>query len=430
MDLLMESFSVKDARLGSKTRLSGGSLEIADDLLRSHLLEDPVFEDVGIEIVEPGEDARIVHVIDVLEPRIKTTGEIAYAGTASPVFQLGQGTTRALKNIAVITTCEFPLRRHGGLDVVRDGLLDMTGPAAGFTPFSKTINLVCSLKLKPDLDEDQYENAVRLAGVKAARFIGEAARDLEPEQSRLYSLAQKKKDLPKIALLYQVHAVGLNLNSFFYGMPFNDKLPILLHPNEILDGAIVDGNWSHPAVKTPTWYHTNNRLIDELYKQHGENIDFVGVVFYRGRFEEMQGKARCANQVVKSAQMLGTEGAIVTWEGAGNAFIETMLIVKGCEQAGIKTTLLTFEMGGTEGVDEPLFYSEIEANAIVSSGSYERPIVLPPVSRVVGGDKFQVSPEVGGVYLDAKGEIALPDGLHIFCAANEYGLTSHSCADY
>ncbi len=63
----------------------------------------------------------------------------------------------ALKNFTVITTCEFPLRRHGGLDVVRDGLLDMIGPAAGFTPFSKTINLVCSLKLKPDLDEDQYE---------------------------------------------------------------------------------------------------------------------------------------------------------------------------------------------------------------------------------------------------------------------------------
>ncbi len=430
MDLLMESFTVKDAYMGSKTRLGGGALEIAGAMLRSHILEDPIFEDVKFDIVKPGENARIVHVIDVLEPRIKTTGEVPYAGTGAPVFQLGQGTTRALKNFTVITTCEFPLRRHGGLDVVRDGLLDMIGPAAGFTPFSKTINLVCSLKLKPDLDEDQYEYAVRLAGVKAARFIGEAARDLEPEQTRKYSLEQHKKGLPKVALLYQVHAVGLNLNSYLYGMPFNDKLPILLHPNEILDGAVVDGNWSHPAVKTPTWYHTNSRLIEELYQQHGKTVDFVGVVFYRGRFEEMQGKARCANQVVKSARMLGAEGAIITWEGAGNAFIETMLIVKGCEKAGIKTTLLTFEMGGTEGVDEPLFYSEVEANAIVSSGSYERPIVLPPVSRVAGGDKFQVSPEVGGVYLDAKGEISLPDGLHIFCAANEYGFTSRSCADY
>jgi sarcosine reductase len=430
MKLEIQTCKVTDASFGPKTCLCGGKLELSAEALKSHLLEDPIFEDAWIELVKPGEDTRIIHVADVLEPRLKLAGGTAYAGTAAPVSKLGWGITRAMEGVTVMTSCQFPLRRHGGLNVVRDAALDMSGPASGLTPFSGKINIVCCLKLKPDLDEDQYEESVRLAGAKAARFVGEAMRDAEPSENRTFTLEGAKPDLPNVALLYQVHAVGLNLNSFFYGMPFSGLLPILVHPNEILDGALVDGNWSHPAVKTPTWFHTNSRLVHELYDRHGKTLNFVGFVLYRGRFEEMQGKARCANQVVNTAQMLHADGAVVSWEGAGNAFIETMLVVKGCEQAGIKAALLTFEHGGLNGVDEPLFYSEAEANAIVSSGTYEREIVLPPVSRVVGGDLFVINPEEGGIPLDAKGAIELHDRLQLYCAANEYGFTKNSCADY
>jgi hypothetical protein len=48
----------------------------------------------------------------------------------------------------------------------------------------------------------------------------------------------------------------------------------------------------------------------------------------------------------------------------------------------------------------------------------------------VGGETFVINPEGGGIPLDAKGAIELHDRLQLYCAANEYGFTKNSCADY
>jgi len=430
MKLEMSNFKITQIKFTNKTCLSQGVLEINREELVTHLLEDKTFAEAGIEIVYPGENARIVHVIDAVEPRLKDGNVAPYAGVASPIGQLGEGSTSRMEGVAVLTSCEFPLTRHGGLNIVRDSVLDMVGPGGPITPFSTTINVVCTLKLQPGMDEDQYEQSVRIASIRAARYIGEAMRGQMPDSITPYSLGGAKDGLPNVAYLYQVHSVGLNLSSFFYNMRFDNLLPIIVHPNEILDGAVVDGNWSHPNVKTPTWFHTNNPLIRELYQRHGKSLNFVGVVLFRGRFEEMEGKKRCANQVAASAQLLKANGVVASWEGDGNAFIETMLSLKACEEKGIKTALMTFEHGGAEGVDDPLFYSESAADAIVSLGSWDPPITLPPVERVVGGDYLRISPEQGGIYLPAKDEIILVDRLEYFTAANEFGFSKLSCDEY
>jgi hypothetical protein len=68
------------------------------------------------------------------------------------------------------------------------------------------------------------------------------------------------------------------------------------------------------------------RLASHGYQQRCyKDLYFVGIVLYRGCFEEMQGE-RCANQVAKIAHMFGADGATVSWEGAGNAF------TRGCGQ--------------------------------------------------------------------------------------------------
>ena len=430
MKLDIGSFRVRQIELGGKTSLDNGKLIVNAKELIGILAEDKVFADVKLGIVHPNENARIIHVLDAVEPRLKVGKGVAYAGTAAPVSQLGEGLTYRMDGVAVLTSCEFPLIRHGGLNIVRDSVMDMVGPAGPITPFSSTINLVCELKLQAGLDEDQYENSVRLAGVRAARYLGEAMRDHKPDWVKSYSLEPVNKDLPNVACAYQVHSVGLNLSSFFYNMRFDNLLPIIVHPNEIIDGALVDGNWSHPCVKTPTYFHTNNPLLHELYSRHGKSLNFTGVVLYRGRFEEMEGKKRCSNQVAKSLAMLKADGVVAQWEGAGNAFIETMLMLKACEERGIKTALMTFEHGGAEGIDDPLFYSESEVNAIVSTGSMDPPITLPPVERVVGGETLRLKPEEGGVYIPAQGEIKLVDRLELFCGANEHGFSNLSCAEF
>lgn len=430
MRLEMGIFKIRQVKFGRETRLKDGMLEINREGLIDHLMEDKVFAEAGVELVYPGDNTRIVHVIDAVEPRLKPGKVAAYAGVDSPVGQLGAGTTCRMEGIAVLTSCQFPLTRHGGLNIVRDSVLDMVGPGGPITPFSRTINVVCTLKLQPGLDEDQYEQSVRIAGVKATRFLGEAMRGREPDERELLTLEEAQDRLPNVAYICQVHSVGLNLSSFFYNMRFDNLLPIVVHPNEILDGALVDGNWSHPCVKIPTWFHTNNPVIRELYQRHGKSLNFLGVVLFRGRFEEMEGKKRCAHQVATSVKLLGADGAVATWEGDGNAFIETMLALKACEERGIKTVLMTFEHGGADGTDEPLFYSEPEVDAIVSLGSWDPPITLPPVERVVGGEDLRIRPEQGGVYLPAKDEIRLVDRLEYFTAANELGFSKLSCDEY
>ena len=430
MRLEMGTFKIKQIIFSDKTCLNNGVLEINREELINFLLEDKTFSEAGIEIVCPGENARIVHVIDAVEPRFKDGDTAPYAGVDSPVGQLGDGVTYRMEDVAVLTSCEFPLTRHGGLNIVRDSVLDMGGPAGPITPFSSTINVVCTLKLQPGMDEDRYEQSVRTAGIRAARYLGNVLRGQVPDSITPYTLEGAKEGLPRVAYLYQVHSVGLNLSSFFYNMRFDNLLPVIVHPNEILDGAVVDGNWSHPNVKTPTWFHTNNPVIRELYQRHGKSLNFVGVVLFRGRFEEMEGKKRCANLAAASAQLLNTNGVVASWEGDGNAFIETMLSLKACEEKGIKTALMTFEHGGAEGDDDPLFYSEPEVDAIVSLGSWDPPITLPPVDRVVGGDYLRISPEQGGIYLPAKDEIKLVDRLEYFTAANEFGFSKLSCDEY
>jgi hypothetical protein len=63
---------------------------------------------------------------------------------------------------------------------------------------------------------------------------------------------------------------------------------------------------------------------------------------------------------------------------------EVMLTIRACEQRGIKTTLVSYEYGGKDGVDSPLLYYVPEANAVVSTGSRDRWIELPEAEKIVG----------------------------------------------
>ena len=51
-----------------------------------------------------------------------------------------------------------------------------------------------------------------------------------------------------------------------------------MYPTEIMDGAIVSGNCVAPCDKVTTYHHFHNPVIDECYKHHGKDINFMGVI--------------------------------------------------------------------------------------------------------------------------------------------------------
>ncbi|MBI2976232.1 MAG: hypothetical protein HYY33_04720 [Chloroflexi bacterium] len=155
-----------------------------------------------------------------------------------------------------------------------------------------------------------------------------------------------------------------------------------------MDGAIVSGVYVYASFKNPTYVHLNNPVIWELQTRHGKDLNFVGVILNRGHNYTQFEKERSSYWAAKLAGFLEADGVILTAEGGGNSAIDMMLACKYLEQAGIKTTVMSYENPGPNGRDFPLFYTVPEADAVVSLGMAEGMIRLPEMARAIGDDRL------------------------------------------
>ncbi len=145
-----------------------------------------------------------------------------------------------------------------------------------------------------------------------------------------------------------------------------------------------------------------------MYAEHGRTLNFAGVILQRIRFETAHGKEVGAQNAARLAQAMGADGALVTWIGGGNAFVDVMLTVSACEQRGVKTTLVTYENGGKHGIESPLLFYTPEASAIVSTGSLDRPVTLPAVKKIMGPySDIKVLPAPGAARTPARDALEL-----------------------
>ena len=77
----------------------------------------------------------------------------------------------------------------------QEGIIDMTGPGADYTPFSKTLNLVMVCEPVEGIKQHEYEKAVRFAGFRVAAYIGELARELTPDETKVYETCGIKEGI-------------------------------------------------------------------------------------------------------------------------------------------------------------------------------------------------------------------------------------------
>ena len=103
MRLEMATFDVKDIVFSDKNALVDGILHIHKGQLLEYLTDNSPFYSLEIGICRPGESVRIVHPLDVVEPRTKTSshGQI-FPGLLGPSTGAGEGRTIRLNGIAVI----------------------------------------------------------------------------------------------------------------------------------------------------------------------------------------------------------------------------------------------------------------------------------------------------------------------------------------
>ncbi|NLX62109.1 MAG: beta-aspartyl-peptidase [Tissierellia bacterium] len=380
MKLELRKIYVKDIVFSDKTYTDSGVLYINKEEISKLILEDERLQEVAIDIAKPGDSTRIIPVKDVIEPRAKLKGD-AFPGTDGKLDEVGRGVTYALKGCAVVTT--------GPIVGFQEGIIDMSGPLAKYTPFSKLNNLVLNIKKKESVSPHEHEEAIRLAGIKVAHYIARQCIEARFDEAEIFQwkdLSVKLKeypDLPKVVYVYQCISQGLLHDTYFYGRDSKEMLPTLINPLEVFDGALVSGNCVSAGSKTTTYHHQNNAIIKECFKRHGKEINFIGVVL-SPMTTVLDDKYRNSILTSRIVEMLGADGVIQSQEGFGNPTTDLMMICKRLENKGIKTVLISNEDAGVDGKSEPLPDGTKEADAIVSTGNSNATLRIPPMDKVLG----------------------------------------------
>jgi glycine reductase complex component B subunit alpha and beta len=385
MKLRLESSRVTALAFGSQTAFGDGTLTINPEEIRSLAGDDTCIADVQVELVSPGEETRIIHVLDALEPRLKVGGDtVVFPGFLGPARTVGAGMTRRFSGLAVLESAQLP-EPTGGILEVNEGIIDMSGPGAPLCACSNTHNVVLLFTPQPGVTNQAFEAAFRLGALRASRRLAERTLDAAaPDEIEEFELGDADPDLPRVAYVDQVQQQGFLVQTFLYGQPVESLVPTVLHPNEYFDGAVVSGNY-RSMMKVPTWLRLNHPVIHELYRHHRRDLNFVGVIFCRGHHGDHQSKERNGYMVANVARLLGAQGAVMTLEGTGNTWVDFMQSVRALERAGIRTVQIVHELGGAEGKDWPIVDYTPEADAIVTGGGADRQFHLPAMKRVVGG---------------------------------------------
>ncbi|PIE97795.1 MAG: beta-aspartyl-peptidase [Treponema sp.] len=394
MKLDLGIIPIDDIKFSGKTGVNGTCLEVNTAELEALIKEDPLVESVSFHIAKPGDSTRIIPVKDVIEPRCKVEGSgVCFPGIFSGEEDtVGDGKTIVLRGAAVVTT--------GTVVGFQEGIIDMSGPAAQYTPFSKTYNLVVDCKVKDDVNKAVKERTLRYMGLRTARYLAEAAKDVKPTETETYETlgpieqAAKYPNLPKVGYVYMLQSQGLLHDTYYYGVDVKQIVPTVMYPTEAMDGAIVSGNCVSACDKNPTYIHQNSPIIHELYKRHGKDFNFMGVIITNENVT-LSDKQRSSSLTAKIAEMWGFDAVIVSEEGFGNPDADLIMNCKKLTAKGFKTILVTDEYAGQDGASQSLADAHKTADAVVSNGNANEVINLPAMDNVIG-DSLQANIIAGG----------------------------------
>ena len=391
--LEMGHIYIKDIQFAAESKIEDGILYVNKEAVEAVALEDEHIKSVSFDIARPGESVRITPVKDVIEPRVKVEGRGGvFPGVINKVDTVGEGKTYALKGMAVVTA--------GKIVGFQEGIIDMSGPGAEYTPFSKLNNLVVVCEPVEGIKQHEYEKAVRLAGFRVAVYLGELARELTPDETKVYETygimegKEKFPNLPRVAYVQMLQSQGLLHDTYVYGVDAKRTLSTIMNPTEVMDGAIVSGNCVSACDKNPTYVHENNPVVHDLFEEHGKTINFVCQIITNENVY-LADKQRSSDWTAKLCKLLDLDGVIVSQEGFGNPDTDLMMNCKKVERAGTKVCLITDEFPGKDGKSASLADTCEEATALASCGQGNATLMFPAMDRVIGTQEF-IESQIGG----------------------------------
>lgn len=437
MRLVLDDFPVENIVPGPRTSYAAGVLTINLAEMAALVKQDARIAGAALEIVHPGEQTRIVGVRDVVEPRAKVDGGSDFPGALGPLQYAGEGRTNRLSKMAVVTCAKYATSLITGTGAPSAAILDMWGPGAAVTPYGSTHNIVLLLELEGGLPEYDVHVVIQLAELRLARALARTTIGLIPDHSEAFELTPVPASLPRVAYLLGYRTTPWNPHPGItvYGLPIKESLATLLHPNEILDGAVITDTRKGWATVPRTWEYQNHPVITGLYREHGKRVNFLGVIFQRIQFQTYMGKEVGAMLAARFAKTLGAQGVIITRENpSGSGLIDSVLTVQACEKIGVKAVFVTPEYGGKGGDELPLLFTVGEMDAVTSTGSFERRLDLPAPKKVIGPGKTDTLLDLDlapGRAAGSAWEALSPDGWYAIASGVDWwGGGRLSCEEY
>jgi Glycine/sarcosine/betaine reductase component B subunits len=386
-DLEIATFAVDEVVVGTQTGREANTLVVSPSQLAVGAGE-PALAEATVEVVRPGDPVRISNVLDAVLPSVvhddpgaTFPGVLGLAGdlATAPNATAG-GRIDRLGGVAVLPVCDWRAAGYAGPEELPDAFVDMAGPGASRSPFGSTSNVVLRFVPAAGAPVDEVDLAIRRCTLRVARDL--AASGLTQEADDVRSLAwpppAADADLPAVALILQVASEGPLTDTFLDGAALTDLAPTAIDPRRVMAGNLTNGAYDWAAVRNVTSVYQQATLLRELWESHGERLRFVGVVLAPGYLDTAAQKQAAAASSAELVRDLGADGAICTTFSSGNSHTDTMLTIRACEAAGIRTTGLVCETNGGLTDHVP------EADCLVSTGNEDELVEAWSPSRVIG----------------------------------------------
>jgi glycine reductase len=388
MQLTLANHPITDLQFGAPARLDGTVLIVDADSLRRVILEDAAFVGVHFEIARPGEPCRAGPIFDILEPRAKATGSGAdFPGILAPATTAGIGMTHVLRGAAVSVLAEI------SPDLTRSAtgrVLEMSGAPAKASDYANLHHVLVVPQTRPELSRQAIEKAYRIAGIRLAVALARTACNQAPDSVHQFDAVGPaetgREGLPRVAYVGQIFSRQRKPEvdePILYGANTDGMLPVVLHPDEWLDGAIVPSLHSWFGG-TDTYFYQNHPIILDLYRRHhAREINFVGTIATIAGADNFDRERHCQAAANLVKWNLHAEGAVLSKYGGGLPHADLAETARLLENMGIRTAVMVSDVSRDRRVESALLFNVPEVDAIVYNGGNGMCWELPRLDQVI-----------------------------------------------
>jgi sarcosine reductase len=406
MQLTLAQHPITDLQFGASACLEGTVLIVDAAELRRLVLEDDSIVSIDFDIVRPGEACRAGPIFDVIEPRAKAPGSGSdFPGILAAPITAGVGTTHVLQGAAVSVLAEI------SPDLTRSAtgrVLEMSGAAAEASDYAALAHLLVIPHTKSGLARQAVEKVYRVAGIKIAVALARLALNHTPATLQTFEpvtpASKTREGQPRVAYVGQIFSRQRKPavdEPILYGANTDGMLPVMLHPDEWLDGAIVPSLHSWFGG-TETYFYQNHPIILDLYRRHhAREINFVGTVATIAGSDNFDRERHCRAAANLVKWNLQADGAVLSKYGGGLPHADLAETARLLESMGIRTAVMVSDVSRDRRVESALLFNVPQVDAIVYNGGNGTQWQVPRVDRVIAATQEFTELLAGPMTIDA-----------------------------